>query len=70
MEAAATKHSDAAVTAKTVDAMQKLKLILKKRGTHGIITLGRKFKAMDDDNSGSLGKASICQRQRLSLNVC
>jgi len=45
---------DAAVTAKTVETMQKLRLALKKRGTHGIITLGRKFKSMDDDNSGSL----------------
>lgn len=56
MEEASRTSTNAAVTAKTVEAMEKLKLTLKKRGTHGIITLGRKFKAMDDDNSGSLGE--------------
>ena len=55
MEGRSRTASDAAVTEKTVAAMQKLKLVLKKRGTHGIITLGRKFKSMDDDGSGSLG---------------
>jgi len=55
MEGTSRTASGDPVTLKTVEAMQKLKLTLKKRGTHGIITLGRKFKSMDDDGSGSLG---------------
>eukprot|EP00210_Caulerpa_lentillifera_P008664 g8263.t1 len=42
------------VTLKCMEAMKKLKLVLKQRGTHGIVSLGRKFKSMDDNGSGSL----------------
>ncbi|GMH40180.1 hypothetical protein BSKO_08084 [Bryopsis sp. KO-2023] len=54
MEGASHVGINDATTQKSMEAMTKLRLILKKRGCHGIITLGRKFKSMDDDGSGSL----------------
>lgn len=54
MEGASHRGINTPVTQKTMDTMSKLRLILKKRGCHGIITLGKKFRSMDDDSSGSL----------------
>lgn len=57
----------AAATQKSRDAeeiLDKLREQLKKRGTKGIVGLGRKFKIMDDDNSNTVDKMEFKKGMR------
>lgn len=59
-------HSDRAgfVQQKSVDALSKLRELLKERGCHGIVSLGRRFRAMDDDGSKTLSYEEFSKAMR------
>lgn len=53
------------------DAVCVLQAALKLRGTHGIITIGKKFQSMDDDNDRKISYAEFtkaCREMKLALS--